>query len=311
MVSFRFPIIAALAAASTTNALVVMLLNSTVYPNVADHHCLAAFCGNLGFTSRNYGFHRAITTHYIEERRQVVGCNTTLMQCGGNNMICDQIPYPQTYDGGLGCYAQDWVAAGRPLSYLYSTSTRRCVPSAEQVAHETALNTFYNEMGIVDGQIYSVDVALIGTTGLADPKAVYCNKFVEAYAAGNDFGPICNAAANDGTQYGLLSKCVLSGSNACPSRNYRRHHGRDANPLKSRQTNGILFPPLNFTQTAIGVPTVNLFGGADVGNQVWTHTAKLTTGTTTKTIQVATSFNLLDAVGNLVCGILGFLGLCH
>jgi len=305
--------IAAFAAASTTNALVVMLLNSTVYPNVADHHCLAAFCGGLGFTSRNYGFHRAVTTHYISERRHVVGCNTTLMQCG-NNMICDQIPYPQTYDGGLGCYSQDWLAAGEPLSYLYSESTRRCVPTAEQVAHDTAVNTFYDQMGIVDRQIYSVDVALIGSTGLADPKAVWCNKFVQAYAAGNDFTPICNAAVKDGTGYGLIGKSVLStvlGTlGSCPSRNYRRHHSR--NSVESRQlNNGILFPPLNFTQTAAGIKTVNLFGGADVGNQVWTHNFQVTTGTTTKTIQVANSFNLLKAVGDLLCGILGLLGLCH
>lgn len=51
----------------------------------------------------------------------------------------------------------------------------------------------------------SVDVALIGKTGLADPKAVYCNKFVQAYAAGNDFAPICAAAVKDGTGYGWVT----------------------------------------------------------------------------------------------------------
>lgn len=47
----------------------------------------------------------------------------------------------------------------------------------------------------------SVDVAFIGKTGLASPLAVYCNRFITAYALGQSFEPICTDAANDGNLY--------------------------------------------------------------------------------------------------------------
>lgn len=83
-------LVTVLTTAYGVNGLVVMLLDSTVYPTVADHHCIASLCGGLTFTSRDGGFHRATTTHYMSERRHAVGCDTTAMACGANS-VCDQV----------------------------------------------------------------------------------------------------------------------------------------------------------------------------------------------------------------------------
>lgn len=157
MRSFSTVATALVVSASSSHGLVTLLLDSVTYPAIADHHCIAALCSGLGFTSRNGGFHYAASTAYISERRKAAGCQSTVT-CA-SNMICDsvcffgstedtiiahdmtyQIPYPETFDGGLSCFAQEWTQSGRPMDYLYSKATHKCVPSAQQAGEtETAL----------------------------------------------------------------------------------------------------------------------------------------------------------------------------
>jgi len=42
-----------------------------------------------------------------------------------------KIPYASTFDGGLGCFSQDWTGSGRNIGSLYRYATHRCVQSRD------------------------------------------------------------------------------------------------------------------------------------------------------------------------------------
>ncbi|KAF5339278.1 hypothetical protein D9758_013300 [Tetrapyrgos nigripes] len=237
--------------------------------------------------------HRDDQNTYTRRRRRAMGCDG-ITQCGSFGDSCDEIPYASTYDGGIGCFAQRWTAAGGNVNQLMGLGshvgpfilyTSAYIELSHHAAHGNALETFYGQQNVPNFGVFNVGINYIGGCTASG----WCNRLLDAIRglSGESFNrPVLLPEPMANSMRETIGVSQYTRNPRCPSRGYR-HDLADSDADFDINAVNVSVPRI--FRNDKGEHFLEMFGTVKEGDPIWVPgDDKSVNGTMSKVVNFTT-----------------------